>query len=311
MKKLQIVLLLAFTAVGGACVDSGTSFSASESESESDADASVPPSESQGCTLTQGYWKTHPESWPVSSLDLGSNSYSQSELLAILETPVKGNGLISLAHQLIAAKLNVAAGADDSAIADAIADADDLIGALGVPPIGDGTLSTQSTSYLVGVLDGYNNGQSGPGHCGDVPPPPSPYCGDGQVNNSSEECDDGNRIEGDGCSSDCTHEPPPPVCGDGTEDPGEECDDGNDVNGDGCSNCTKDKEPYCGDGTQGAGEACDDGNTEPGDGCSATCEVEHDPEPACGDGHIDQGEQCDDHNLTDGDGCSSTCCVEH
>src|SRR6187551_989910 len=66
------------------------------------------------CTYTQGYWKNHPDAWPVASLKLGTVTYTKVELIAIFKTPVKGNGLIQLAHQLIAAKLNVAAGADDA-----------------------------------------------------------------------------------------------------------------------------------------------------------------------------------------------------
>src|SRR6266545_2552392 len=135
-----------------------------------------------GCTLTLGYWKTHPESWPVSSLTLGSVSYSQAQLLSILGTPVSGNGLIALAHQLIAAKLNVANGADPTAAAGSIAAADALIGALVVPPVGTGTLKPGATSALTGALDAYNTGAVGPGHCGDQPPPPPPpvpCCGNG------------------------------------------------------------------------------------------------------------------------------------
>lgn len=30
-----------------------------------------------------------------------------------------------------------------------------------------------------------------------------PYCGDGKIDQGSEECDDGNKVSGDGCSSDC------------------------------------------------------------------------------------------------------------
>jgi len=46
-----------------------------------------------------------------------------------------------------------------------------------------------------------------------------------------EQCDDGNRVDGDACDSNCTF----PSCGNGIVDPGEQCDDGNVVNGDGCS----------------------------------------------------------------------------
>src|SRR5262249_11815529 len=42
------------------------------------------------CPLTQGYWKNHPNAWPVNSLMLGSQSYTKAELLAILNTPSGG-----------------------------------------------------------------------------------------------------------------------------------------------------------------------------------------------------------------------------
>jgi len=126
-----------------------------------------------GCTYTQGYWKTHgpipvgnnSNEWPVAGLTLGSVNYTDLQLLAIFNTPAQGNGLISLAHQLIAAKLNVAAGADDSAAAGAIAAADALIGSLVVPPSGAGSLPSSATSALNATLTSYNEGQIGPGHC--------------------------------------------------------------------------------------------------------------------------------------------------
>jgi hypothetical protein len=120
---------------------------------------------STGCTLSQGYWKNHEEDWPVSSLTLGSASYTQAQLLAILGTPVKGNGLISLAHQLIAAKLNIANGASASAISATIAAADAMIGSLVVPPSGTGYLDPSVTSALNDALTNYNEGITGPGHC--------------------------------------------------------------------------------------------------------------------------------------------------
>jgi hypothetical protein len=122
------------------------------------------------CTLGQGYWKNHfPGDWPASvassGLTLGSVSYSATQLESIFGTAVAGNGLISLAHQLIAAKLNVAHGADPSAVAGAIAAADALIGSLVVPPVGSGSLAPAATSALVQALDNYNSGVTGPGAC--------------------------------------------------------------------------------------------------------------------------------------------------
>jgi hypothetical protein len=123
----------------------------------------------QNCTQTQGYWKNHPGAWPVASLRLGNVTYSQAQLLRIFGQPARGNGLVSLAHQLIAAKLNIAAGAEPEAASATIAAADAQIGDLVVPPIGAGYLAPASTSASTQTLDDYNNGIIGPGHCGATP----------------------------------------------------------------------------------------------------------------------------------------------
>ena len=123
----------------------------------------------QDCTYTQGYWKTHPEAWPVGNVTLGTVNYTQAQLLLIFDQPAKGNGLISLAHQLIAAKLNIAQGATPPAsVMAAIAAADALIGSLVAPPIGAGSLAPATTSGLTETLDQFNQGIIGPGHCGTV-----------------------------------------------------------------------------------------------------------------------------------------------
>jgi hypothetical protein len=126
------------------------------------------------CTYTQGYWKTHgpvptgnnTNQWPVVTLTLGSVAYTDLQLLAILNTqPAGGNGLVALAHQLIATKLNIAHGSDASAIAAAVANADALIAGLVVPPVGSDSLAAKTTSGLTQLLDAYNSGLTGPGHC--------------------------------------------------------------------------------------------------------------------------------------------------
>ena len=129
------------------------------------------------CTFTQGYWKTHgadachsgnnADAWPPSATPmlLGTVSYTKTELCAIYNTPAGGNGLISLAHQLITAKLNIANGANGASIAATIAAADAQIGALVIPPIGSGFLAPGSTSGNTQALDDFNNGITGPGHC--------------------------------------------------------------------------------------------------------------------------------------------------
>jgi hypothetical protein len=121
------------------------------------------------CTYTLGYWKAHAGTWPVGGLSLGSVAYSQSQLLSILKKPAAGNGLIILAHQLIAAKLNIANGADPTPVASAIAAADALIGALVVPPVGGGNLAPAVVTGVKDTLDNYDNGLLGVPHCGQVP----------------------------------------------------------------------------------------------------------------------------------------------
>jgi hypothetical protein len=124
---------------------------------------------SVNCTYTIGYWKNHAELWPVTNLTLGTVNYTAAQLLAILNQSVEGNGLVSLAHQLIGAKLNIANGADPSAAQATINAADALIGGLVIPPVGGGYLAPNTTSSLTQTLDDYNNGLIGPGHCGNVP----------------------------------------------------------------------------------------------------------------------------------------------
>jgi hypothetical protein len=123
----------------------------------------------RNCTFTQGYWKNHPTVWPVTSLSLGTVTYSQSQLLAILGTAVKGNGLVSLAHQLIAAKLNLAYGASPLGVTSAIAAADALIGSLVVPPVGAGYLPPVKVCVLTQTLDNFNNGLFGVPSCASTP----------------------------------------------------------------------------------------------------------------------------------------------
>ena len=115
-----------------------------------------------------------------------------------------------------------------------------------------------------------------------------------------EECDDGNTVDGDTCSSTCQTAA---VCGNGEIEDGEECD-----GTPGCtSSCTLES-AICGNGTIEEGEACDDGNIADGDSCTSTCQL-----PAgqvCGDGVIGGDEECDDNDNQNSDGCSMFCEVE-
>jgi hypothetical protein len=129
----------------------------------------------QNCTFTVGYWKNHPEEWPVTNLTLGNVNYTAAQLLDILNESSSGNKFLLLAHQLIAAKLNIQNGADPSSVSATIANADALIGNLVPPPIGSDDLPNNPTVGYANQLDDFNNGLIGPGHCGTTPTTPATW----------------------------------------------------------------------------------------------------------------------------------------
>src|SRR5207249_5797050 len=117
------------------------------------------------CPLSQGFWKNHPAAWPVASLTLGSQTYTQAELLTILKTPVgtggKADASLILAHQLIAAKLNIANGSDPTPVSSTIADADSLLaGFAGKLPYKGSATSTTGKAMVndANGLDRHNHG---------------------------------------------------------------------------------------------------------------------------------------------------------
>ncbi len=129
-----------------------------------DTPTATPTQRANNCTYTQGFWKNHPEVWPVDHITIGGVTYAKGEALKILETPPRGDATYILAHQLIGAKLNILNGADPSDVAATIADADNWLieHPLGSDPSNPGRAQGIA---LAGALDDYNNGLIGPGHC--------------------------------------------------------------------------------------------------------------------------------------------------
>jgi hypothetical protein len=107
-------------------------------------------------TGTIGYWKTHPDAWPTDSITIGGTVYTKSQAIDILGAAVKGDKTLSMAKQLIAAKLNVIAGNDSSCIADTIAAADTWLSNHG--GVGSGQRQWDDGDLLHDELDAYNNG---------------------------------------------------------------------------------------------------------------------------------------------------------
>jgi hypothetical protein len=122
----------------------------------------------------KGYWKKHTQ-WPVNQLQLGNRTYNRQELQSILRQPAPrargANGLVQLAHQEIAAKLNIANGADGSCVAQTLAAVDASIGNLVIPPVGNGQLPPSSYVRTLGL---YNEGGLCAPRCDSPRPTPGP-----------------------------------------------------------------------------------------------------------------------------------------
>lgn len=59
------------------------------------------------CTpKSPGYWKNHPEAWPVPSVTIGGVIYDKEDAIDIMQHPVKGDKVYTMFDALIAAKLN-------------------------------------------------------------------------------------------------------------------------------------------------------------------------------------------------------------
>lgn len=62
------------------------------------------------------YWKSHPNAWPVEIIDIGGITYTREEAIAIMRQPVRRDMTKAMFRSLVAAKLNVLIGNDDSCI---------------------------------------------------------------------------------------------------------------------------------------------------------------------------------------------------
>jgi hypothetical protein len=109
-------------------------------------------------TGTPGYWKNHPEAWPVSSITIGGKTYSKTMALYWMKRS-DGDKSITLFRALVAAKLNVLIGNDSGCIKDTIAAADAWFSKYML----GSNIQADSYAWKVGeplylYLDKYNNG---------------------------------------------------------------------------------------------------------------------------------------------------------
>lgn len=185
-----------------------------------------PVPDEDGCTLTQGYWKNHHEgagqdgsnrdrAWPIDEdTELCGRTW-----LHTLDVSPRGDAFFILAHQYIAASLNVAAGA--AAPVEVSAALDEAEGLMEDCAIAEGERAR--AVELAGLLDDFNNGRVGPGHCGEgeepgcegelcqPPADEDPDCDSelcGGTNDGDDDTDDGTDDDGDETGTGDTELPP-------------------------------------------------------------------------------------------------------
>lgn len=128
-----------------------------------------------GCTLTQGYWKTHSSFGPApydntwAQLANGASTtfyLSGKSWYQVFWTPPQGNPYYNLAHQFMAAQLNVLNGADQTAVSSTMTAVNTWFSTAGNTPTKNfSKTEKQQLLTWATTLDRYNNGLTGPGHC--------------------------------------------------------------------------------------------------------------------------------------------------
>ena len=134
-----------------------------------------------GCTRTIGYWKNHagfgPQPnvvTPLLPVWLGTAAGAKSVFVATAAQAVvllnmsgnSSNGINKLYAQLLGAKLNIKSGANGSAVVQTIAQADVFLSTHSAADWSSLTATErQRVLTWMAMLDDYNNGRLGPGHC--------------------------------------------------------------------------------------------------------------------------------------------------
>jgi hypothetical protein len=137
-----------------------------------------------GCTLTIGYWKTHAgftgrnadrmtallPQWlgtPAGARSIQVTTATQG--VGVLGMSLYGapsNGITKLYAQMLASRLNIARGADGSAVAAAMTAANAFLSTRSYTDWGTLTKAQKDqVNAWMSAFDAYNNGATGPGHC--------------------------------------------------------------------------------------------------------------------------------------------------
>jgi len=243
---------------------------------------------------TPGFWSTHPQLYVLPQALGYDNITDISGAAGIFNNANADEMIDQFKSHLLAMRFNIAyfgvgdyfVESENKTINDIVAEADTLLKLSQSPPTPELDPTREELEAMKNLLDELNNLHQIRA-CSTVARE------FGLIKKMSDGVGDlllsGNSVEI------TIEEPTPqPYCGDNNLDEGEECDDGNNIDNDGCSvECTIEQtelepepestqQPYCGDNNLDEGEECDDGNSDEGDGCSADCLIEQlEPEPEC------------------------------
>jgi hypothetical protein len=110
-------------------------------------------------TGTPGYWKNHPDAWPVEEITVGGILYTRDEAIELMGTAGRRDKTYTMFRALVSAMLNVMIGNDPSCIEDVIMEADAW---MALYPVGSGVPASsdawQENEWLYLTMDEYNNG---------------------------------------------------------------------------------------------------------------------------------------------------------
>lgn len=128
-------------------------------ESYLNADFCFKPPPSGPGTGTPGYWKNHPEAWPVATITIGGRTYTKAQAIALMNVGESGDKTYTVFRHLVSAKLNLLIGTEASCINASIAAADAWMATY---PVGSGVAGKSAAwgqiSGTATTLDNYNNG---------------------------------------------------------------------------------------------------------------------------------------------------------
>jgi hypothetical protein len=110
-------------------------------------------------TGTPGYWKNHPEAWPVNSIKIGKTVFTKTEALDWLKRNDSQDKRVIMFRALLCAKLNLLIGNDGSCITETINLADAWWCKYGGSKQAGNSAAWKAGEPLASKLDAYNNGK--------------------------------------------------------------------------------------------------------------------------------------------------------